>query len=161
MSEPPSAEAIVEQFKQSRVEFVAGVPDKMTARLTELIERDSSFTFIPLCKEDEGVSICSALSLADRRAVLIIQHTGFMDSINSIQAVPTDFRQPLVMIMGLLNKEPGIRPKESKRVAASGSALPASPERRDIRSFTRAMTWGSGKKSSPNCFRWRVPFLSI
>jgi len=119
MSEPPSAEAIVEQLKQARVEFVASVPDKMTARLTELIERDSSFRFIPLCKEDEGVSICSALSFADRRAVLIIQHTGFMDSINSIQGVATDFRQPLVMIIGLLNKEPGIKPRESKRVGVS------------------------------------------
>jgi sulfopyruvate decarboxylase subunit alpha len=42
-----------------------------------------------------------------------------MDSINSIQGVATDFRQPLVMIIGLLNKEPGIRPRESKRVGVS------------------------------------------
>ena len=119
MSEPPSAEAIIEQLKRSKVEFVASVPDKMTACLTDLVERDPSFRYIPLCKEDEGVSICSALFFADRRAVLVMQHTGFLDSINSIQGAATDFRQPIVMIIGLLNKEPGVEPKQSKRVGVS------------------------------------------
>lgn len=116
MREPPSAEAIIDQLKLAKVEYIANVPDKMTARLTELIEQDPAFKFIPVCKEDEGVSICDALWYGDKRAVLIVQHTGFMDSINNIQGVATDFGHPLVMLVGLLNKEDGVKPTESKRV---------------------------------------------
>jgi len=56
--EPPSAQRIAEQLKLAEVEFVVRVPDRMTTHLSEVIERDSTFKLLPVCKEDEGVSIC-------------------------------------------------------------------------------------------------------
>lgn len=115
MTSGPSAQAIVDQLKQARVEFVVNVPDRTTSRLAELVRQDPAFTFIPVCKEDEGVSICAALSFGDKRAVLLIQHTGLLDSVNAIRAVASENRQPLVLMVGLLAKEPGIKPTESAR----------------------------------------------
>jgi len=116
MAEPPKGQAILDQLKQAGIEFVVSLPDKMTAGLVDLIVRDPSFRFVPVCKEDEGVSICSALSFGDKRAVLVTQHTGVLDSVNSLRTVAAEFKHPLVMIVGLLTKEPGVKPTESKRV---------------------------------------------
>ncbi len=118
----PSAQAIVDQLKAARVEFVIRVPDRTTSRLSELIEQDPSFTFVPVCKEDEGVSICAALSYGDRRAVLLIQHTGVLDSVNSIRSVASELGLPLVMVVGLLGKERGVRPVDSSSVGVKVTA---------------------------------------
>ena len=42
---------------------------------------------IRLCKEDEGIGICAGLSYTDRRAVLLMQSTGLLDSINAVRCV--------------------------------------------------------------------------
>ena len=39
-----------------------------------------------VCKEDEGISICSALYATGHRSLLLIQHTGPLDSVNAPSA---------------------------------------------------------------------------
>ena len=74
---------------------------------------DPDIRLIRLCKEDEGVSICAALSYCDKRAVLMMQQTGLMDSLNYIRAVVCEYEQPVCMVVGLLGKEPDKAPTES------------------------------------------------
>ena len=88
----PSGRAIIAALKQARVEFVAAVPDIVTsAGLLWPLSRDPAFRLVRLCKEDEGVSICAGLAFADRRAVLLMQQTGFLDSLNSIRAIAVEY----------------------------------------------------------------------
>jgi len=115
MTKSPSAEAIVAQLKRARVEFLPYLPDKMTARIVAVAEHDPAFTVIPVSKEDEGVSICSALWFGERRAVMVMQHTGFLDSINNVSRLASEMGQPVVMMVGLLEKEAGVKPTESRR----------------------------------------------
>jgi sulfopyruvate decarboxylase TPP-binding subunit len=58
-----------------------------------------------LCKEDEGVSICSGLAYAGRRSVLLMQYTGFLDSITAIRGAAVEYDRPVCMVVGLLGKE--------------------------------------------------------
>ncbi len=103
----PRGADIIAALKASRVEFVAAVPDIVTSDgLLWPISRDPSLRLIRLCKEDEGVSICTGLAFADRRAVLLMQQTGLMDSLNSIRAIAVEYQQPVCMIVGLQGKEP-------------------------------------------------------
>jgi sulfopyruvate decarboxylase subunit alpha len=67
-----------------------------------------------LCKEDEGVSICSGLAYAGRRGVLLMQHTGFLDSINTIRGAAVEYQRPVCMFVGLLNKEADREPAASE-----------------------------------------------
>ena len=50
-----------------------------------------------------------------KRAVLLIQQTGMLDSINAIRGVAVEYSLPIVMMVGLLEKEPDVRPRQSKR----------------------------------------------
>jgi sulfopyruvate decarboxylase subunit beta len=103
----PRGAHIIAALKVAGVEFVAAVPDIVTsAGLLWPISRDPVLRLIRLCKEDEGISICTGLAFCDRRAVLLMQQTGLMDSLNSIRAIAVEYQQPVCMIVGLLGKEP-------------------------------------------------------
>jgi sulfopyruvate decarboxylase subunit alpha len=91
------------------------LPDIVTSHgLLWPIARDSDFKLVRLCKEDEVVSICAALAISGRRAALLMQHTGMLDSINSIRGIACELQQPICMIVGLLAKEPNVPPTQSR-----------------------------------------------
>lgn len=107
---------IIAALKQAEVTHVAALPDITTsAGLLWPLSKDPAFALIRLCKEDEGISICAGLALAGKRSVLLMQHTGLLDSLNAVEAVAVAFDQPICMIVGLLGKEPDVRPRESTR----------------------------------------------
>jgi sulfopyruvate decarboxylase TPP-binding subunit len=45
---------------------------------------------------------------------LLIQQTGLLDSINAVRGVAVEYALPICMMVGLLQKEPGIPPRQSK-----------------------------------------------
>jgi sulfopyruvate decarboxylase subunit alpha len=79
------------------------------------IARDPSFKLIRVCKEDECIGIACGLAYSDKRALTLIQHTGFLDSINAIRGVAVEFRQPICMMIGLLQHDPATTPRNSPR----------------------------------------------
>ncbi len=110
----PSGAAIVAALKSCAVEFVAAVPDIWTsAGLLWPIASEPDLHLIRLCKEDEGVSICSGLAYAGRRAVLLMQSTGLLDSINAVRGIAVEYEQPVCMLVGLLSKERDRAPADS------------------------------------------------
>jgi len=111
-----SGAAIIREIKASRVEFVVSVPDITTSEgLLRPLASEQAPRLIRVCKEDEGVGICAGLSYCDKRALLLIQQTGMLDSINAIRGVAVEYALPICMMVGLLEKEPGVAPRQSKR----------------------------------------------
>jgi sulfopyruvate decarboxylase subunit beta len=112
----PRGGQLIAALKTARVEFVAALPDIWTSLgFLWPLSKDPAFRLIRLCKEDEGVTICSALAFCERRAVLSMQYTGFLDSVNSIRGTAVNYNQPVCMLVGLLAKEPDKAPQDSKR----------------------------------------------
>lgn len=115
--EGPRGADIIDALKQAGVLHVAALPDITTsAGLLWPLSKDTHFNFIRLSKEDEGVSICAALGYCEQRAVLLMQQTGLMDSLNNIRAVGCEYGQPVCMVVGLLGKEPDRAPTESANI---------------------------------------------
>jgi len=115
-NQPVKADDIIREIKRAGVRFVVALPDRTTSeRLLKPILRDSDLKVVQVCKEDEGVSICSALYCTGHRALLLIQYTGLLDSINSLRGVAVEGQNPVCMMVGLLGKEPGVAPTQSKR----------------------------------------------
>jgi sulfopyruvate decarboxylase TPP-binding subunit len=111
-----SGGSIIREIKASRIEFVVSVPDITTSEgLLRPLAREATPRLIRVCKEDEGIGICAGLSYCDRRALLLIQQTGMLDSINAIRGVAVEYALPICMMVGLLGKEPGVAPRQSKR----------------------------------------------
>ncbi len=107
--------AIVEAIKRSGVEFVVSVPDRVTSEsVLRRVAADSALKLVRVCKEDEGVSICAALSFCDKRALLLMQNTGLLDSVNALRGIAVEYKLPIVMMVGLLSHESAAPPTQSK-----------------------------------------------
>mgnify|MGYP002525722358 CR=1 FL=1 len=114
---PLRGAAIVEAIKQSGVEFVVALPDIVTCETVLWpINRDPDLKLITVCKEDEGVSICAGLSYCDKRALLLMQHTGLLDSINAVRVMAAEYQLPICMMVGLQGMEPDRVPENSDRL---------------------------------------------
>src|SRR5207237_3111995 len=92
------------------------VPDIVTSGgVLRAIARDPHFRLIRVCKEDECIGIASGLSYCNKRALSLIQHTGFLDSINAIRGVAVEYAQPICMMIGLLGHDAKTAPRDSPR----------------------------------------------
>lgn len=114
--EGPRGTEIIDALKAAQTEYVCALPDIWTSHgLLWPLSKDPALKLIRLCKEDEGVSICTGLSYANRRATLLMQYTGFLDSVNAVRAIAVNYAVPVCMLIGLLGKEPGVPAAQSKR----------------------------------------------
>jgi sulfopyruvate decarboxylase TPP-binding subunit len=106
---------IIDAIKTAGVGFIPCLPDIHTSEgLLRPLTREPDLRLIRVCKEDEGIGICAGLSYCDRRALLLMQYTGLLDSINALRIVGVEYGLPICMMAGLLNKEPGVPPRESR-----------------------------------------------
>lgn len=111
----PRGAEIIDALKTAKVTHVAALPDITTsAGLLWPLSTDRDLHLIRLSKEDEGVSVCAGLAFCDRRAVLLMQQTGLMDSLNAVRAIAVEYGQPVCMLVGLLGKEPDRAPQDSE-----------------------------------------------
>jgi sulfopyruvate decarboxylase TPP-binding subunit len=107
---------IIREIVASGVEFVVSVPDITTSEgLLRQLAQMAKPRLIRVCKEDEGVGICAGLAYTGKRALLLIQQTGMLDSINAIRGVAVEYSLPVCMMVGLLEKEPDVPPRQSRR----------------------------------------------
>jgi sulfopyruvate decarboxylase subunit alpha len=108
--------SIIAEIEASQIEFVVSVPDITTSEgLLRPLSKATAPRLIRVCKEDEGVGICAGLAYTGRRSLLLIQQTGLLDSINAVRGVAVEYGLPICMMVGLLEKEPGVPPLQSKR----------------------------------------------
>lgn len=107
---------IIAAIKSSGIEYILALPDIVTSvGLLFPIAKDKDLKLIRVCKEDECVGIASGLSYCDKRALILIQHTGFLDSLNAIRGVAVEYKQPICMMVGLLGHDPEKAPRASPR----------------------------------------------
>ena len=110
-----SGAAIVDAIKHSGIGFVVSVPDRVTSEtVLRRVASDAALKLVRVCKEDEGVSICAALSFCDKRALLLMQNTGLLDSVNALRGIAVEYKLPVVMMVGLLSHESAAPPVQSK-----------------------------------------------
>ena len=111
---PLAGSAILAAIKASGVEFVLSVPDITTSDgLLRPLATDRNLRLIRVSKEDETIGISAGLWACNRRALILIQNTGFLDSINAIRCIGVEYQLPICMMVGLLEKEPDRKPTES------------------------------------------------
>lgn len=106
--------AVLGAILESGVDFVLSVPDITTSDgLLRPLARGIGPRLIRVSKEDETVGISAGLWACNRRSLILIQNTGFLDSINAIRCIGVEYQQPICMMIGLLEKELDRKPTES------------------------------------------------
>jgi sulfopyruvate decarboxylase TPP-binding subunit len=107
---------IIKQLNQSNIEYVLSVPDITTSEnILKPLINNNDIKVIQVCKEDEAISISAGLYAAGKKSVILIQHTGLLDSINCLRAVSVEIGNPTFLLVGLLRHESGTDPNDSNR----------------------------------------------
>ena len=111
-----SGAAILRAVKDAGIEYVLSVPDLHTSEgVLKRVATDNELKLIRVCKEDECLGIAAGLTYGGKRALILIQYTGFLYAMNAIRAIACEHRQPMVMMVGLLAKEPDVAPRDSAK----------------------------------------------
>jgi sulfopyruvate decarboxylase subunit alpha len=90
---------IVEALKQAGVDFVVVLPDQKLARLHELLEVDPFFTTVTVCREEEGVGICTGAFYGGRRAAMLIQNGGLFVATNALVSTAIMYEIPMLLLV--------------------------------------------------------------
>ena len=108
--------AINSQIEENQIDFLRAVPDIVTSDgLLWPLSKLGSPRLLRVCRKDEGFGIAAGLSFCGRRALILIQHTGLLVSIDALRAVGTGYSFPICLMVGLLGKDPGKPLSESMR----------------------------------------------
>ncbi len=92
-------ELIVDALKQAGIDFLVVLPDLKLARLHELLENDPYFTTVTVCREEEGVGICTGAFYGGRRAAMLIQNGGLFVATNALVSTASMYEIPMVLLI--------------------------------------------------------------
>jgi sulfopyruvate decarboxylase TPP-binding subunit len=94
--------------------WVLSVPDTHQRTVLAALDKDRELRVVTCATEDEAVATAAGLWIADEPCVLMIQHAGLYASVNTLRGVGVDGRVPLFYMIGLLAREPGRDPRQSR-----------------------------------------------
>ncbi len=90
---------VVEALKQAGVDFIVVLPDQKLARLHDLLEADPFFTTVTVCREEEGVGICTGAFYGGRRAAMLIQNGGLFVATNALVSTAIMYEIPMLLLV--------------------------------------------------------------
>lgn len=99
MAEPDGPRLIVESLMAAGVDFVASLPDANLARLLAAVDDAPEFTHITVCREEEGIGICTGAYIGGRRPAMIMQNGGFLNSCNALTTTALNFNIPVLLLI--------------------------------------------------------------
>lgn len=99
MDAKQSAENIVAALKRAGIDFVATLPDLKIVEVVRAIENDPHIKHVPLCREEEGVGICAGAYLAGKKAALLMQNAGLLNSCNGLTTTCLQFQIPILLLI--------------------------------------------------------------
>ncbi len=93
------AEKIKEALKKAGVGVVASLPDEHIAALIRAIAEDPDVRHVPLCREEEGVGICTGAYLGGKNTALLMQNGGLLNSCNALTTTALQFEIPMLLLV--------------------------------------------------------------
>lgn len=99
MTEAQAAEEILGGLKEAGINLVVSLPDINLAELLRLVEQDQAITHVPLCREEEGIGICTGAYLVGKKCAAIMQNGGFFNSNNAIVSTLLQYQIPLLLFI--------------------------------------------------------------
>ena len=75
------------------------VPCKLLGGLLDLLEADSSVTYLPAAREEEGLGLCAGAFLGGKTPVMVIQNTGVGTILSSLCSLGLYYALPITMIV--------------------------------------------------------------
>jgi sulfopyruvate decarboxylase subunit alpha len=94
-----AAQTVFRGLKSAGINLVATLPDVNLSHLLGEAERDTEVIHVPLCREEEGIGICSGAYLVGKKCAAIMQNGGFFNSCNGIVSTLLQYQIPVLLLI--------------------------------------------------------------
>lgn len=106
------ADQLFDAIRAAGVQDVVLVPDTHQRTLLELLMDNPEIRTVHCSTEDEAVAVSAGLIIGGRRPMMNIQHAGLYASVNNLRGVAMDGQMPIVIMIGLLGRDPELAPQD-------------------------------------------------
>ena len=93
------ADTILACLKRADVRLLVYVPDEVLIPLTEGAERDGGFRVLVATREEEAFGILAGAALGGLRGALLMQSSGFGNSVNALASLIVPYQLPVPMLI--------------------------------------------------------------
>lgn len=106
------ADLLLSAIREAGVQDVVLVPDTHQRTVLDLLMDDEEIRTVHCSTEDEAIAVSAGLIIGGRRPMMQIQHAGLYASVNNLRGVGLDGRFPIVILIGLLGRDPELDPRD-------------------------------------------------
>jgi len=90
---------IIDALKAAGVNFVVSLPDVNLSKLLAGVDAEAALPHITLCREEEGIGICTGAYIGGCTAAIIMQNGGLLNSCNALTTTALNFNIPLLLLV--------------------------------------------------------------
>lgn len=94
-----SLKALPQTLIDNNITLATGVPDGWIVPLISLFEEDPRLSYIAATREEECFGIASGMAMSGRRALVLIQNSGFLNSIGCYATLCQRYATPFTVVM--------------------------------------------------------------
>src|SRR4029434_4483709 len=99
MGSPEGARQILAGLKEAGIDLVASVPDINMLQLINLLYEDKGIAHVPVGREEEGIGVCAGAHLGGKRAAMLMQNGGLLNSCNGLKTTALEFVVPCLLLI--------------------------------------------------------------
>jgi sulfopyruvate decarboxylase alpha subunit len=94
------AEHLLESLRKNDVDLTIYVPDEVLTPLIRGAEEDPNMEAFAASREEEAIGIAAGAALGGRRSVVLMQSSGYGNSVNALASLAVPYQLPILMIIG-------------------------------------------------------------
>jgi len=90
---------LYDTLKSTGLDFFVSVPCKLLGDLIDRLAGDESVIYTPVSREEEGMGLACGAHLAGRRPAVVMQNSGFGNSVNAVLSLLNYYKVPVVFVV--------------------------------------------------------------
>jgi len=90
---------LYERLRASGLDFFVSVPCKLLDGLLGRLRGDDDILYTPVSREEDGVGILAGAYMAGRKPALVMQNSGFGNSVNAVCSLLNYFEIPVIFVI--------------------------------------------------------------
>ena len=90
---------ILDALDTHDIHACTGVPDGWIVPLIDALTNDKRFDYIAAAREEECFGIASGVAISGKRALVVMQNSGFLNSIGAFTTLCQKYQTPFVVLI--------------------------------------------------------------
>jgi len=90
---------LYQRLRSNGLDFFASVPCKLLDGLLKRLGDDDDIIYTPVSREEDGVGVLAGAYMAGRRPALVMQNSGFGNSVNAVCSLLNYYGVPVIFVI--------------------------------------------------------------